>query len=417
VRRRSRKAIFWIGFILVLACFIFIYKSGFRTEPGPETPEAGRKHALQRIESKLGRGESLSTIFRKHGLDMAELAEIKKTSAGVYSVASLRAGRRYRITIDDARRVDSFVYWVDDESFLRVTRKGSGFVSEMAEIPYESRVVTLSGTVEDNLVSSIGEGREHVLLALKVSDVFAWDIDFSSDLRDGDTFTIIAEGLYLNGEFVRFGEVLSAEFVNDGSRYRAYRFERNGRADYFNAEGKSLRKAFLKAPLSFRRISSSFSLRRFHPVLRTYRPHRGVDYAAAAGTPVSATGDGTVIFAGYQGQYGRLVVLRHRNGFKTYYGHLSRIERRVRRGVQAAQGDVIGYVGATGLATGPHLHYEVRQEGKHVNPLALRQHGGEPVPAGFMTAFGNAVKAMDRIYVSPNGGDAKVSGLDREMLR
>lgn len=390
-------------------------RNGSETEPGSKTQEAVPKPALERIESTIRRGESLFSIFKKHDLDMAELAEIKKASAGVYSLASLRAGNQYRITVDDTKRIDSFVYWIDDESLLKISRDGSGFVSEKVEIPYESHVVTLSGAVQDNLISSIGEDREHLLLALKVSDVFAWDIDFNSDLRNGDTFTIITEGLYLKGRFVKFGEVLSAEFVNDGSLYRAYRFESDGRVDYFNAEGKSLRKAFLKAPLSFRRISSYFSLRRFHPVLRTYRPHRGVDYAAPVGTPVSAIGDGAVVFAGYRGQYGRLVVLSHRNGYRTYYGHLSRIEKGIRRGINVAQGDVIGHVGATGLATGPHLHYEVRLNGRHVNPLALRQPGGEPVQARFMAAFRDTVAAMDRIYSPPDSHDTMTSGLDRKV--
>jgi murein DD-endopeptidase MepM/ murein hydrolase activator NlpD len=221
-----------------------------------------------------------------------------------------------------------------------------------------------------------------------------------SDLRKGDTFKIVVEGLYLEGKFRKYGNILSAEFGNDGEICRAYRFGEGGQADYYDAEGKSLRRAFLKAPLNFRRVSSGFSKGRFHPVLKIYRPHHGLDYAASAGTPVSSIGDGTTVFAGYRGQYGNLVIIKHPNGWQTYYGHLSRIEKAVRRGAKVRQGMIIGHVGSTGLATGPHLHYEVRIADKPVNPLALKLPRGGSVPKMYMAEFERRKKSMDMSLAS-----------------
>ncbi|MEW6676269.1 MAG: M23 family metallopeptidase, partial [Nitrospirota bacterium] len=176
---------------------------------------------------------------------------------------------------------------------------------------------------------------------------------------------------------------------------RAYRFEYNGTADYYDAEGKSLRRVFLKAPLSFRRLSSQFSRSRLHPILKIYRPHHGLDYSAPTGTPVSAVGDGTVTFSGYKRQYGKLVIIRHPNGYKTYYGHLSKIRKGIKRGIKVKQGQVIGYVGATGLATGPHLHYEIRINNKPVNPLVLKLPQGKKIPEKIMAEFRNLKSQID----------------------
>jgi murein DD-endopeptidase MepM/ murein hydrolase activator NlpD len=241
----------------------------------------------------------------------------------------------------------------------------------------------------------MGNGRENMMLAMQLSDIFAWDIDFTTDLRDGDTFKIVVEALYLDGEFKKYGDILAAEFVNNGETYRAYRFEHNGKAGYYDEEGKSLRKAFLKAPLSFRRISSGFSLGRFHPILKIYRPHHGLDYAAPAGTPVSAMGDGTVIFAGKKGQYGNLVIIRHPNGYKTYYGHLSKFGKDIKKGTKVEQGQIIGYVGSTGLATGPHLHYELRIRNRPVNPVTVKSLKGTSIPEKLMAEFRGFKNQMD----------------------
>jgi murein DD-endopeptidase MepM/ murein hydrolase activator NlpD len=347
------------------------------------------------ISGTIEKGETLFDIFKKYKLDIGELFKLREASADVHRLRKLYPGRPYRISIDMNNHVDSFVYWINDDFILNIKRTESGFSAEKITVEYEKRICHIGGLVKDNLISSIGEDRENVMLALQLSDIFAWDIDFTTDLRNDDTFRIIVEGFYLNGEFKKYGEILSAEFVNDGETYRAYRFERDGRSDYYDAEGKSLRRSFLKAPLNFRRISSSFSRKRFHPILRIYRPHLGVDYAASAGTPVSVVGDGTVVFAGYKGQNGNIVIIRHCNGYRTYYGHLSKIVKGIRKGMKVRQGQTLGYVGATGLATGPHLDYRIQVNKGFVNPLTLKLPRGESVPKNLMAQFKSFRNGMD----------------------
>jgi murein DD-endopeptidase MepM/ murein hydrolase activator NlpD len=349
------------------------------------------------VKDTVRRGETFFDIFKKNGFSLTDLVTIRDAAASVHRLRNVSRGQTYVITADHHNFINSLVYYINDEFFLKVRRTDDGFQAERCKIPYERRALTVVGSIEDNLVSALGEGKEPLLLALRLSDIFAWDIDFTSDLRKGDIYVIVVEGLYLNDEFKKFGEVLSAVFMNNDQKHTAYRFELAGKADYFDAEGKALRKTFLRAPLSFRRISSHFSHRRFHPILRTYRAHRGVDYAASTGTPVSATAAGTVTFAGRRGQYGNLITVQHHNHYVTYYGHLSRFARNIRSGIKVSQGDIIGYVGATGLATGPHLHYEMRLAGKFISPLTVSGTRVAAVPESLMAEFRNTVARMERI--------------------
>ncbi len=361
-----------------------------RTDTSPQTPPeavAAKPGALREITGKIKRGETLFDIFKKYKLDPNALFQLKEASADVYKLGDLRPKQPYKIVIDNNDQINSFEYWINDDTMLNITSTESGFCAEKVPVRYEKKILHIGGTIKDNLVSSMGEGHENLMLALQLTDIFAWDIDFTTDLRRNDEFKIVVEGLYRNGEFRKYGDILSAEFVNDGENYFAYRYSHDGKIDYFDADGKSLRKAFLKAPLSFRRISSGFSNRRFQPILKIWRPHHGLDYAAPSGTPVSASGDGTVLFAGRRGGYGNLIMIAHRNGWKTYYGHLSRFARGIRRGARVSQGELIGYVGATGLATGPHLHYEMRVHNRPVNPLSVKIPHGESIPKRLMADF------------------------------
>ena len=358
-------------------------------------PQKQEQKLYREINGIIKRGETFFEVFKRFGLDMAELFKIREAAADVHRLRDVEPGRQYKIVVDIDNRVNSLLYWIDDDNILNITRSDKGFSAGKILLEYEKRIEHVGGIIKDNLVSSVGEGRENFMLALQLSDIFAWDIDFTSDLRNGDTFKVVVETLYRDGEFRKFGDTLAAEFVNNGKRYSAYRFEVNGKDSYYDAAGKALKKAFLKAPLNFRRISSYFSTGRFHPLLKIYRPHHGLDYAAPAGTPVSAVGDGEVSFAGRKGQYGNLVVIKHRNGWKTYYRHLSKIEKGVWKGKYAEQGQVIGYVGATGLATGPHLHYEIRTGKKPVNPLKVKFPGGEPIPKSLMAGFEERKNKLD----------------------
>lgn len=332
------------------------------------------------VIGKIENGDNLHQLFSKHNLSADDLPLIQNASEKIYRVQNLVVDRPYKFVLDSNNQIISFFYSINDDYTLRVNRTESGFISEKVQRIYEKRILSLGGIISGNLISSMGEGNAKQSLALSLADIFAWDIDFTTDLRNGDAFKIIVEELYEGNEFKKYGKILAAEFINDGSDYKAYWFELEEGGGYYDTDGKSLRRAFLKAPLSFRRISSKFTNRRFHPILKIYRPHHGVDYEAPRGVPVSATGNGVIVGAGIEGGYGNLVIIKHPNGYKTYYGHLSRYAKGVSKGVKVSQGQIVGYVGSTGLATSPHLHYEMRLNDKFVNPLKLKVPYGKPIP-------------------------------------
>ena len=357
-------------------------------DPGKEPPHA--------IVDTVRKGETVAAIFEKHHLDFGELFRMRQASAGIHRLGDISVGRPYTITLDPDNNVLSLAYHINDEEILRIVRSDPGYRVDKVAIEYERRTGTVGGVIESNIVSSLPGGGQSVLLAIELSDIFSWDVDFNTDFRKGDTFRVLVEERWLDGEFRKYGDILAAELSVDGHLYRAYRFDTGDRSDYFDDEGKSLRKAFLRAPLSYRRISSGFTKRRMHPILKIARPHLGVDYAAPAGTPVSTVGDGTVTFAGRKGPNGNLVIVRHPNGYTTSYGHLARITKGIRRGREVRQGDVIGTVGATGRATGPHLDYRIRRNGTFLNPLTLNLPKGGAVPPDRMADFRGVAEAFAR---------------------
>ena len=381
---------FFLGAGLIVSVLIAIVSIAGRAQvlKEPETSDARAetkevneaKETYREIDGIMRSNETIYEIFKRHGLDIQELLQMREASTDVFRLRHVSAGQSYKLLVDEQKRLRSFVYRINDDSLLKIVREDYGFTAEKIAVEYEKRIAAIEGAIEANLVSSIGGGKDRQRLALNLSDIFAWDIDFTTDLRNGDIFKIIVEELYEDGEFKRYGNILAADFVNNGETYHAYRFEYGDIKGYYDQEGKSLRRAFLKAPLNYRRISSGFSRGRFHPILKKYRPHHGVDYAASVGTPVSAVGDGTVLFAGYRGDYGKLIIIRHPNGYETRYGHLSKLDRGITKGVKIKQGDTIGYVGSTGLTTGPHLHYEMRLNNRFINPLKTKIPAGRPLP-------------------------------------
>ncbi|MEW6409632.1 MAG: peptidoglycan DD-metalloendopeptidase family protein [Nitrospirota bacterium] len=387
-----RKVFITLVFLIIV---ILTIRSNLSIINESEKAASTKQEAYREISGTIKTGETLFDIFKKYELNIEEFFKLKEASADIHRLRKLYPGHPYKIIIDSNNQINSFEYWINDDYILNINRTESGFFAEKISVDYEKRLRHMGGVIKDNLISSMEEDRENLILALQLSDIFAWDIDFTTDLRNGDTFKIVVGEFYLDGEFKKYGDILSAEFVNNGETYRAYRFEHDGRVDYYDGAGKSLRRAFLKAPLSFRRISSGFTSGRFHPILKIYRPHHGLDYTAPKGAPVSAIGDGTVIFAGYKGQNGKLIIIKHPNGYKTYYGHLSRFRKGIRRGVRVNQGQIIGYVGTTGLATGPHLHYEMRINNKPVNPLIVKLPRGRSIPKKLMANFRNFKNEMD----------------------
>jgi len=393
---KRRKALLFTLAVLVIACLGLTITPLFHVNT--EQKSLPVRPEFRAIQGKVLNGETLLAIFAKHGLNIRELFEMREVAAKVHPLRTVHPGQSYTVTVDGQNRVNSFVYRIDRDSFLKIRKIATGFQAEKAVIPYEMKLLTLSGTIEDNLISSIGQDHEHLLLALQLSDIFAWNIDFSADLRKSDSYRIVVEGFFRNGVFKKYGNIVAADFTNNGERFKAYRFDHDGKSDYYDEVGKLLRNAFLKTPLNFRRISSGFSKGRLHPILKIRRPHNGLDYAAASGTPVSAVGDGRVIHAGWKGSYGNMVIIRHPNGWKTYYGHLSKISKGVKRGRTVEQGQIIGNVGSTGLSTGPHLHYEVRVSDKCVNPLKIKIPEGGSISRKELAAFKALRDRMDSYF-------------------
>jgi murein DD-endopeptidase MepM/ murein hydrolase activator NlpD len=272
---------------------------------------------------------------------------------------------------------------------LRIWQEGvNGFKSTLIEHPVERRTASASGVITSSLFEAAQQAGMSDKLTMELAGIFGWDIDFALDIRDGDHFSVIYDDLYVAGNSLRHGDILAAEFVNNGTTYRAVRYtDPSGQSDYYTPDGKSMRRAFLRTPVEFSRISSYFGTARFHPILNRIRAHKGVDYAAPVGTPVKATGDGKVAFVGLRGGYGKAIELQHGARYSTLYGHLSRFASGLRSGNRVHQGQVIGYVGMTGLATGPHLHYEFRIDGVHRNPLKVQFPDAAPIAAQYKQDF------------------------------
>lgn len=370
--------------------------------PGTEGGHVKETLSLYTITGSVQPRESLEAIFNKYGLDKPDLSDLYNSAKNIVDLSNLSIGDTFNFILDKKdHRIVKMQYEIDDSSFLNVVRRPGGFTAEKVRLAVDRRIGSFFIRIEDNLMNSMpGTHSEYARLAMKLSDIFAWDIDFSSDIRQGDTLKLIVEELWVGEVFKGFGDILAAKVVNNGTVHTAYRFEHDGVADYFDDRGQSLRRSLLKSPLKFTSISSRFSKRRRHPKLRIYRPHLGVDYAAPLGTPVSAAGSGTVVFAGYKGQIGRMVKIKHNNGYETYYGHLSRIPKKIKKWAKVSQGDIIGYVGSTGLSTGPHLDYRIKDKGKFVDPLKLKLPRGSPVGEGLMARFRQILDAYDSRFNS-----------------
>jgi murein DD-endopeptidase MepM/ murein hydrolase activator NlpD len=339
------------------------------------------------IEVVVGRNDTLDSIFRRMALDTADLAAIRNLPGIRQSLDFLKPGDAIKLTRTEGE-LKELTRKVSETQTLRVVREDAGFEAKMISNPVERRIRTATATIDSSLFQAAESAHISDIVALKLANVFAWDIDFVLDIREGDRFTVVYQQIFQDGKYLRDGDVLAAEFVNGGKVYRAVRFVADsGNASYYTPDGKPMRKAFLRAPVEFTRVSSVFNPHRLHPILNLIRGHMGTDYAAPTGTPVHAAGDGRVSFAGRRGGYGNAIVLAHSNNISTLYGHMSRFAKNIRVGSHVQQGEVIGYVGMTGLATGPHLHYEYLMNGVHKDPQTVRLPGAEPLHAAALEKF------------------------------
>jgi murein DD-endopeptidase MepM/ murein hydrolase activator NlpD len=352
--------------------------------PAPGEAPAAADTTLDKAGALLDlivkRGDTLEVLFRRNELSLNDLAAMIALPDVGASLKLLKPGDRLEIAHDNGR-VLSLSRELNDAEVLSIARNDLGFAASTLARDLDIRVTGTHGTIRSSLFEAGSEAGIADAVTMQMAGIFQWDIDFIQDVRVGDEFTVIYEQIWRDGVKLRDGAIVATEFVNQGKSYRAARYRNDtGGADYFTPEGRSVRKAFIRAPVEFTRISSNFNPNRKHPVLNTIRAHRGVDYAAPTGTPVQAAGDGKVIFRGVQGGYGNAVVIQHGGNITTLYGHLSRFAK-ARVGARVRQGEVIGYVGKSGLATGPHLHYEYRVAGSHRNPRTVPLPPADPVPA------------------------------------
>lgn len=358
----------------------------------PAPAEAAAPAVVQQAAASIsdvvvGRNDTLDAIFRRLALDPSDLAAMRNLHGVRSSLDILKPGDAIKIT-HIGRAVQELARQVSETQTLHVLRGALGFEVKMTANPVDARIRTAVAIIESSLFQAAESAHISDAVALKLANVFGWDIDFVLDIREGDRFTATYEQIYQDGKYLRDGELLAAEFVNNGKVYRAVRFVNDaGIAGYYAPDGKPMRKAFLRAPVEFTRVSSVFNSHRLHPILHLIRGHMGTDYAAPTGTPVHAAGDGRVSFKGDRGGYGNAVILAHTNNVSTLYGHMSRFAKNLHIGSRVAQGDVIGYVGMTGLATGPHLHYEYLTNGVHRNPQTVHLPGAEPLNADVLNKF------------------------------
>jgi len=357
---------------------------------------AADRHAEQTFiaEEKVRPGDSLASLLTRLGVDDDAAAGFIKSDRVAHAVLQLKPGKLVQAQTNE----DGELKWlsamlVDSRDNpvkqLVISRDNNGFKAVEAPAQLERRLEMHSGTIKSSLFAATDSAQIPDSVASQIVDMFSTDIDFASDLQRGDHFEVVYETFWQNGEFVRAGRVLAGEFSNNGALYQSVWYEEPGSTQgggYYGLDGHSLKKAFLKSPIAFTRISSGFSMR-LHPILGIWKQHKGVDFAAASGTPIHAAGDGTIDFEGQQNGYGNVVVIKHWSNYSTAYAHMSRFAPGIHKGSKVSQGDVIGYVGATGWATGPHLHYEFRIDDQPRDPLTVNIPNAQPLASNELQHF------------------------------
>jgi murein DD-endopeptidase MepM/ murein hydrolase activator NlpD len=349
-------------------------------EPPPE-PE------YDKLTLTVGRGDTMEKLFRQHKLDIGHLMAIAQLDEAKRQFRRIKPGDEFEVEHDEGQII-SLYSKLDLTSGLAITQGEEGFTAELVEHPVEVRKRHAYGVIQTSLFESAAQSGLSDRTIMNVAGIFAWDVDFILDIRSGDNYYVQYEEIWQDGEYVTDGEIIAAEFNNNGRQIRAVRFkDSENNTDYFTPVGNSVRKAFIRAPVDFTRISSNFNPNRRHPILNTIRAHRGVDYAAPRGTPIKAAGDGKVIFRGTKSGYGKVVILQHGGNITTLYAHMSNFAAKAGLGTRVRQGQTIGFVGMTGLATANHLHYEYRLNGVHRNPRTVSLPDAEPIDEKYRERF------------------------------
>ncbi len=355
----------------------------------PATPAANLPLTI--IDGRIGR-QPLYNVLVGCGIAPSEVLSLTRSFKGIFDFRKARPKDEYQVSLTPQKKLQKLTYKTDLTNQYVAVRTGDGaFHSYRRKIELEKETVARTFTIESSLYQAVtGQGERSHLVA-SFADIFSWDIDFYLYPRKGDTIRMLFEKYYLNGKFIKYGKIIAAQYIGSSNKFSAFLFDDGRQAGYYDENGVPLRKMFRRVPVKFGMRTSSYSTRRFHPISKKYKRHTGIDYGAAHGTPIFATAGGTVAFAGWRGGYGKMVVIRHPNGYKTYYGHCSRLL--VKKGAYVKQGQTIARVGRTGQATGPHVHYELRVNGKPMNPNKIKSTKGNPVPSDQRARFDNLVQA------------------------
>jgi len=359
---------------------------------------------------RVQRGDTVVELLRRLNVEDAAASDYLRASGEAESFRKLSIGKEIQAETNSSGGLIALRYPGNNGTQIMIEKQDSGFTAKILPALLEKRLLARTGEIKTSLYAATDAVDIPDAIADQLAELFSGDIDFHHDLRKGDKFTVMYEMIYSNGALMNTGRIQAAEFTNQNHVYRAVYFQNDdGHGNYYTPEGKSVRKAFLRSPIEFSRVSSGFTLSRFHPVLKTWRAHRGTDFAAPTGTKVRATSDGVVSLVGKQSGYGNVIMLNHQGNFSTVYGHLSRFAKGLRRGQRVAQGDVIGYVGMTGLANGPHLHYEFKINGQQRDPLRVALPNATPVDATDKAAFQSATgELIARLALLRNTNLAKL---------
>lgn len=397
----SKKILLWTG----LGCLVFftatvltphISSIFIKEEKAPPVVEKKpvvkeRKVELIRIEGRVRRGDTIINTLKREGIDHGAAYKFFTDVKPVYNLRKINTGKKYTLLLtSEGNEIKKFTYEIDANRYLEVSRDNptGTFTGKVVTIPYQVRREVVKGTIDYSLFETILEIGEKAELADILASLYEYDVDFNRDIRPRDSFAVIVEKKYLEGKFVGYGDVMASEFANNGKVIRLVRYtDPEGNTEFYHPDGRSVRKMFLRCPLPFMRVTSRYGYRRHHPVLGYSAQHRGVDFGAPVGTKIRASASGVVQRVGYDRGRGRFIIIRHPNRYVSHYYHLSRRARNIKAGVRVEQGQVIGYVGSTGLSTGPHLHYGLQKNGHYLNPLQLRSPTKNPVKKIYLADF------------------------------
>jgi murein DD-endopeptidase MepM/ murein hydrolase activator NlpD len=412
----------FLALIALLLVPLFLRQTVTSTEANTAAPEAPQPPPIPEIRKEIikgtiAQGDTVTALLGDF-FSAAEIHELNRQCKPVFSLSKLSAGQPYRLCLSDDS-FERFEYDIDRNEQLIISREAEEFSIKKVPIPYTTKTARVRGTITSSLFEAVTSTGESDVLAMNLADIFAWDIDFILDIRQGDSFQALVEKRYREGQPAGYGRILAAEFTNQGTTFQAFLYQDGDRRpDYYDAEGQSLRKAFLKAPLSFSRISSGFTMRRFHPITKTWKSHPAIDYAAPRGTPIKSVGDGVIIRKGYTSGNGNYVKIRHNSSYETIYLHMKGFAKNIAKGKRVAQGQRIGYVGSTGLATGPHLCFRMYKNGGPVNPHRVKAPAVQPIDKANREDFNAKIKTlMAKLTDQPKIKTASIKTADNTSVQ